>query len=146
MRFAFYKGRGTLVDRMIRWWQRGPYSHVEAVLASNADGTFECASSAPGKGVRIASIALSVVEWDVLEMPADVEVVRVWFEAHAGARYDWPGIFGFLMRPIGGEPGRYFCSEAIASALGIDEPWRFDPNTFADFIKSIARCERASAT
>ncbi|WP_175948499.1 hypothetical protein [Burkholderia pyrrocinia] len=145
MRFAFYKGRGTLIDRAIRWWQRGLYSHVEAVLADNGDGTFLCASSSRGAGVRIATITLPAAEWDVLEMPVDVDDVHAWFDAHAGAGYDWLGIFGFVMRPVGGEPGRYFCSEAIASALGVNEPWRLDPNGFADFVAAVAHCDRAVA-
>ncbi|AOJ13140.1 hypothetical protein [Burkholderia vietnamiensis] len=145
MLFAFYKGHGAIVDRAIRWWQRGPYSHVEAVLADHDNGTFECASSSRDTGVRIATLALPAAEWDVLEMPADVDAVRGWFETRTGAGYDWFGIFGFVLRPVIGEPGRYFCSEAIASALGINEPWRLDPNGFADLVAAIARCDRTAA-
>lgn len=133
MKLAFYKGRGTVFDRAIRWWQRGPYSHVEAVLRSNPDGTAECASSVPGTGVRIASISLPASDWDVLEVVADVEAVRAWFLNHVGAGYDWLGIFGFVVRPFRDEPGHFFCSEAIAAALGVREPWRLDPNGLADF-------------
>ncbi len=146
MKVAFYKARGTLVDRAIRWWQRGPYSHVEAVLADNGDGTFECASSVRSAGVRVAPITLPSSDWDILDISADVDAVRAWFTAHAGARYDWMGIFGFVMRPIGGEPGRYFCSEAIASALGIGEPWRLDPNALADVVRSVTCLDRQSAS
>lgn len=142
MRFAFYKGRGGLADRAIRWWQRGPYSHVEAVLADNGDGTFECASSVSGAGVRVASIPLCAAEWDFIDMPADVAEIRGWFAAHAGAGYDWLGIFGFVMRPVGGERARYFCSEAVASALGVNEPWRLDPNGLADLMRSVAAMHR----
>lgn len=145
MRIAFYKGRGTVLDRAIRWWQRGTYSHVEAVLVDNGDGTFECASSVPWTGVRIASIPLPHDEWDVLEIAADVDTVRGWFQAHAGAGYDWLGVFGFVMRPVGTEPGRYFCSEAIATALGIRESWRLDPNGFADFVAALIQDRMATA-
>ena len=144
MKFAFYRGDGSLVDRAIRWWQRGPYSHVEAVLADNGDGTFECASSVRGTGVRIASISLPVAAWDLVEMPADVASVRAWFVAHVGASYDWLGIFGFVVRPVVAERNSYFCSEAVASALGISEPWRIDPNGLADLLKAMSRIERVA--
>lgn len=144
MKIAFYKGKGTLVDRMIRWWQRGPYSHVEAVLAENGDGTFECASSVHSAGVRIATITLPPDEWDVLDMPADVDAVRAWFTAHAGLRYDYLGILGFVVRPVGGEPRHYFCSEAVATALRLDEPFRLDPNALGDLVRDLAHVERAT--
>jgi hypothetical protein len=145
MQFAFYKGKGTLFDRLIRWWQRGPYSHVEALLVDNGAGVFECASSLPGDGVRIASVKLVDGDWDFVDFPADTMAVRSWFEAHAGARYDWLGIFGFVLRPFGGEPKRYFCSEAIATALDIDEPFRFDPNALFDCLKERATAGRQTA-
>ncbi len=145
MKIAFYKGKGTLVDRMIRWWQRGLYSHVEAVLATNENGTFECASSVRGTGVRIATIALPPDEWDVIDMPADIDAVRTWFAAHASMGYDYLGILGFVVRPLGGEPRHYFCSEAIATAVGLEEPFRFDPNALADFVKAVAHIERTTA-
>lgn len=145
MKLAFYKGRGTLFNRIVCWWQRGPYSHVEVVLATRTDGTYECASSVPGVGVRIATKALPAADWDFIDYPADVGSVRAWFAAHAGAGYDYLGIFGFIVRPVGGEPGRYFCAEAIATALGIDEPWRLDPNGFADFAAAVTRTDRTAA-
>lgn len=145
MKFAFYKGKGTLVDRLIRWWQRGPYSHVETLLTDQGNGTFECASSVRGQGVRIASVEITNSDWDIVDFPADATAVRSWFETHAGAGYDWLGIFGFVLRPFGGEPRRYFCSEAIATALGIDEPFRFDPNALFDCLKASAAVERTTA-
>lgn len=144
MRFAFYRGDGSLVDHAIRWWQRGPYSHVEAVLSDNGDGTFECASSVRGTGVRIASIALPVAEWDLIDMPADAASVRAWFVAHVGASYDWLGIFGFVVRPVVAKHNHYFCSEAVASALGISEPWRLDSNGLADLLRAMSRIERVA--
>ena len=94
--------------------------------------------------MRISTITLLLSEWDVLDMPADVDAVRAWFTAHAGMGYDYVGILGFLVRPVGGEPRHYFCSEAIATALGLAEPFRLDPNALADFVRDVARVERAT--
>lgn len=132
MKFAFFKGTGTLLDKLIRFWMRGRYSHVEAVLAELGDGQYTVASSVPFVGVRIANIALPASDWDIVEAPGDVTSVRAWFAARVGTRYDYRGLFGFVLRRVDGEKGRYFCSEAIGTALGMSEPWRFDPNGLAD--------------
>ncbi|MGH8782050.1 hypothetical protein [Paraburkholderia sp.] len=92
-----------------------------------------------GTGIRIASIGLPAADWDFVEAPGDADAVRAWFAARVGASYDWLGVFGFVLRPVGNEPGRYFCSEAIAAALGVSEPWRFDPDGLADLLTNTSR-------
>jgi hypothetical protein len=135
MQYAFYKGYGTALDKLICLWERGPYSHVEAVLEDHGDGTYTVASSVPFVGIRTDRIALPADEWDLIEGPGDVEKVRQWFKDHDGVKYDYMALFGFILRPIAGEKGRYFCSESILTALGFQEPWRFDPNAMADSIR-----------
>jgi hypothetical protein len=136
MKFAFYKKKSTLLDRIICWWERGQYSHVEAILSVNDDATFTIASSVPGTGVRITTCSMSCDEWDIIEGPGDVETVRAWFANREGLPYDYRGLFGFVLRPtVGEDKGKYFCSEACATAIGMQEPWRFDPNAFADALR-----------
>ena len=31
VRLAFYKGEGDWVDKLVRWWTKSQYSHVEVV-------------------------------------------------------------------------------------------------------------------
>ena len=54
---AFYRGRGDLLDRVIRWVTRSPYSHVEIIaLTGQHDGTAREARSLArdlGKQVRL---------------------------------------------------------------------------------------------
>ena len=129
MRLAFYKGRHTglrgLLDAAVRWWTRGPYSHVELVME---DGTCWSASARDG-GVRSKRVNTASGNWDVYEIDGDEAAAVTWFEAHRGRKYDYAGLFGFVWRPCYGAESRFFCSEAIAAALGVAEPWRFDPNT-----------------
>lgn len=131
MRLAFYKGRHRgwrgLLDAAVRWWTRGPYSHVELVLA---DGTCWSSSARDG-GVRDKAINLTSGNWDLLPVAGDEAAAAAWFADHAGAGYDWLGLFGFVWRASGGEGARWFCSEAVAAALGYRDAWRFDPNTLA---------------
>jgi hypothetical protein len=140
MRYAFYKGRqggwrGAL-DWAIRTWMHGPYSHVEAIIGQNGD-LYDIASSLPGTGVRIAlGQVLSPKQWDIYDGPGDEATALAWFKAHAGAKYNYLGLFGFVWRPITGEKSAYFCSESCCYAADILEPWRFDPNALADLVRA----------
>ncbi|MBA4009087.1 MAG: hypothetical protein C0486_09955 [Erythrobacter sp.] len=131
MRLAFYKGRRSgfagLFDTAVRWWTRGPYSHVELVFP---DGIAASSSNRDG-GVRFKRIDFAADRWDFVEIGGDEAAAEAWFDAHYGAGYDYLGLFGFVWRPEAGDNRRWFCSEAIAAALGYRDPWRFCPNTLA---------------
>jgi hypothetical protein len=131
MRLAFYKGRrggfAGLFDAAVRWWTRGPYSHVELVFS---DGLAASASQRDG-GVRFKPITFHPDRWDFVPVDGDEDAARAWFAGHWGAAYDYAGLFGFVWRPGKGASRRWFCSEAIAAALGYGDAWRFCPNTLA---------------
>lgn len=144
MQVAFYKGkeRGSagIIDRLIRWWTDGPYSHCELVFS---DGLCASSSNADG-GVRFKRIDLTPEDWDVIDIAGDEAEARKWFYAHAGALYYLLGDFGFVWRPIRGSKTRFFCSEAVGYALGMSEPWQFNPNTLYIELHN-ARCAREVA-
>lgn len=124
MQIAFYKGRKRLFNRLTAWWTNGPYSHCELVV----DGLCWSSSFMDG-GVRGKRIELNPDHWDLIEVDADVAAAIAWFEARIGDDYDTLGLFGFLWRPWRDDTNRWFCSEALAAALGFSDPWRFCPNT-----------------
>lgn len=131
MKIAFYKRKHHWYDALVRWWTRGPYSHVELAFHVG-DDVHLCWSSSPRDGgVRSKLMPLPKEHWDVLEIGQDKRraTVLLWFKDRQGARYDWLGLLGFVMRRVKGRSSRYFCSEAVGAALGYDEAWRFDPNT-----------------
>lgn len=128
MRAAFYKGTHPglpgVYNRAVRAWCAGPYSHCELVFG---DGWSASASWMDG-GVRFKRIDFDQANWDFVELPDYLEdSARAWFEANENKPYDLLGNFGFLWRPIRGNAGAYFCDEAVLAALGVAEPWRFDP-------------------
>lgn len=135
MQLAFYKARRGgwkgLFDRAVRWWTSGPYSHVELVLA---DGTCWSSSNRDG-GVRAKWINLTPRHWDILPVAGDERAALAFFEQHQGAKYDFLGLFGFILRPYRGDTRRWFCSEICAVALGYPDGWRFDPNTLAAAVR-----------
>ncbi|MGO4302271.1 hypothetical protein [Cupriavidus sp. RAF12] len=129
MQAAFYKGNQAgaagLHDRLIRWWCSGPYSHVELVFS---DGEAASSSLTDG-GVRFKRINFNPERWDLFDLHGfDETAARQWFENNLKAKYDIWGNLGFLWRPIKGTRQRWFCSEAVLTALGFQDGWRFCPN------------------
>ena len=140
MRAAFYKGTrpglAGVYNHAVRAWTSSPYSHVEIAFS---DGWSGSASFADG-GVRLKRIVFDAEDWDLVELPAALEpAARAWFERHAGARYDLLGNLQFILTLFGNDQRRWFCSEACAAALGIAEPWRYDPGTLASALALISR-------
>jgi uncharacterized protein YycO len=136
VKVAFFRGRHPGIKGWLgvvtKWWTRGPFSHVE-LIADQSDNTAICWSSAfLDGGVRCKAIVLDAADWITVDVPVTVDQAAAaieWFKQHAGQPYDVRGLFGFVMRRIPAEKGKWFCSEAVAAALGYAESWRLDPNT-----------------
>jgi len=132
MKAAFYKGTrpglAGVYNHLVRWWTRSDFSHVELVLSS---GRAWSASFADG-GVRNKLIDFDTKNWILIDLPPELEQgAEAWFRSHCGAKYDLLGNLQFLLAPIPHSKGRWFCSEAVAAALGIPDPWRYSPGTLA---------------
>jgi hypothetical protein len=146
LKAAFYRGTrpgmAGLYNRAVRWWTKSPYSHIELVFS---DGLAGSASFADG-GVRLKQIEFSPERWDFIELPAHLEpAARAWFEQHSGAGYDLLGNLQFILALFGNSRERWFCSEACAAALGLPEPWRYDPGTLASALSFTSHLQPASA-
>lgn len=137
-RMAFYKGTHPgipgIYNRAIRARGRGPYSHVEMCFP---DG--ECASSSwMDGGVRFKTMELGDDNWDFIELPIEwVPAARLWFRQHEGKAYDFWGNLHLVIGFVGNSPDNWFCSEAMAAALCIDEPWRLEPNALYVVVKRL---------
>jgi uncharacterized protein YycO len=135
MKVAFLRSNGagveSLFSRAVKWWTRGPFWHCELIVDQFGGHASVMSSSLSDGGVRASVIRLND-DWEVVDVPATPEQrerALLWFAAHNGEPYDIRGLFGFVVRRIKGEKGKWFCSESIAAAFGYEDPWRFDPNT-----------------
>ena len=139
MKAAFYKatrpGWQGLYSRAARLVDRGPYSHAEMVFS---DGMSASASFVDG-GVRFKKIDYDPAHWDFVDVAGDEAVPMAWFAAHNGASYDLIGNLSFLCPLIPHSVRKWFCSEAIAAALGIPEPHRLGPNGLAAVLRYLAK-------
>lgn len=138
MRAAFYKstrpGLQGIYSRVVRWIDRGPYSHCELVFSDDLSAS---ASYTDG-GVRFKRIDYDPAHWDFLDLPDELEgYARDWFEFNVGAPYDLMGNVRFVLPWLADSDKGWFCSEAVAAALRLKEPWRFGPNGLAAVLLSM---------
>ncbi len=142
MKVAFFRGSRSPMDRLIRWWTKSPYAHVELLFD---DGTM--ISSCPGIGVRSILVAsLDVRCWDVVSVPVshDEEVaLSRWCLGELGCPHDWWGLFITQVLNIPrSHPTKWFSSEFCVSALehtdvlfGLD-PCEISPGSLYDLLKA----------
>lgn len=118
-----YPGWRGLFNRVVRFWLKSPYSHNELVFS---DGV--CASSTWSEGGVVMRVkALPPDEWDIVPIHGDEDAARRWFIEHLDEPYDVFGLFGFVFPRALQSRKRWFCSEAIAEAVGIADSFRQDP-------------------
>jgi hypothetical protein len=130
LRVAFYRGTHAglpgVYNRLVRWWTRSQYSHVELILPWGAAAS----SSAMDGGVRFKFIDFDPALWDFVDVPLELaSSAEDWFNTHYGQGYDYLGNVHFVLSAVGDDKRKWFCSEAVAAALGMPNPERFDPGT-----------------
>jgi hypothetical protein len=114
MKIAFYKGSGTIFDKLIRLWTWSKYSHVELV----ADNIWYT-SSPRDDGVVKREIDYDPDHWDMFELNIhkNKEIID-FIDAEMGKRYDWLGIFlSQIIKLNIHNPNRWFCSEIVHKAI-----------------------------
>lgn len=149
MKVIFYIGDHASDDWLTRlgWWatrlvQKGTYwrvTHVEAILAENADGTVDIASASIREGgVRIKKgVRLNPEHWLVAETPWNKQTAAKWFKAHAGEKYDALGAFASCVPIQWSQPNKWFCNQAVGASAGLVEPQVFGPSQFAAIVFTI---------
>ena len=77
LKVAFYKDNSHLFNRLVTWWTKGKYSHVELVLSNGQAAS----SSNRDRGVRYKYIDFNNGNWDVYELTGFDEVLAQKFIA-----------------------------------------------------------------
>ncbi len=140
LKAAFYKGKHRLFNKLVSVWDRGLYSHMELVYEDNQAAS----SSFMDSGVRFKHIEFNDSNWDFIELPRglfDESISRSWFENHLGYKYDFLGLIRFAFGPIKQNKKKWFCSEACLESIGINDAWRFTPNSAYALLKSMVEKE-----
>lgn len=112
VKLAFYKGEGNWVDKIIRWWTKSQYSHVEVVV-----GDMWYSSSPRDGGVRSMRMEdYNAEHWDIIGYPGvSASDVFDLFRKTKGSKYDFIGILFSQVLPIGLHSStKWYCSEWAA--------------------------------
>ena len=111
IRLAFYKGDGDWVDKLVRWWTKSQYSHVEVVV-----GDTWYSSSPRDGGVRMKKIEYKPEDWDLVEYKGVSETaVHELYRKTKGCKYDFVGILLSQWLPLRIQSkGKWYCSEWCA--------------------------------
>jgi len=122
-KLAFYKDKGTWVDKAIRWWTKSEYSHVELVINNVWYST-----SPRTQKVEARLIAPKKNHWDFIKVDVDFEAIKKLYNRTQNAKYDWTGIFLSQFLPLNiHDRKRWFCSEWCAEALKLEDSNKYSP-------------------
>lgn len=121
MKVAFFKGPGTILDKLIRRVTRSPYSHCELLFS---DGLLSengwMFGAMPGEGTRFKQATLKPAEWIFVDLPVTrpQELLALYFcRAENKCGYDYPGVFRYLLPLFTESKEKWFCSEVCTAAL-----------------------------
>ena len=122
IKIAFYKGKGNILNGIVRWWTKSIYSHAELVLPD--DRTWLGIS--PFLKSKVDSrqkLIVDNLEWDFISLDVTSEqrdIILEFFEETKGCGYDWIGMLLSQFLPCRiKHKKRWYCSEWIAYALRI---------------------------
>ena len=120
IKIAFYKGKGKLHNKIIRWWTKSKYSHAELVLPDDVTWI----SISPFYNSKVSARPNPIYDknkWDFLTFKINEDQYRSiikFYDRTAGCRYDWIGMLLSQFLPFRiKQKGRWYCSEWIAYAL-----------------------------
>lgn len=100
----------------IKWFTDRPFSHVSFVVEEGDLPLLEI-ESIQGKGVWSKEFDADKFDGQLFAVQPDQESISLIIEEALrlrGAKYDWSGIFGFLVRRKKQNDKKWFCSEFVA--------------------------------
>ena len=122
IQIAFFRGKGSCVNSVVRWWTNSIYSHAEIILP---DG-YTWIGISPFLKSKVderKKIFFELQEWDFIDIEITEEqynIIMEFYEDTKGQGYDWIGMLlsQFLPCKIKHKK-RWYCSEWISYALRI---------------------------
>lgn len=153
MKIVFYRGTG-IINRAIRFFSRGGYSHVAIILK---DGSI--IEAYPFKGVRRRSGIKDEIKKDTTietyMVPASHEEcisIEQFLISQLGKKYDYLSVFGFILyatKESRKASQKWFCSELVFAAfqkaninlLERVDAWKVSPSllSYSPYINFVDR-------
>jgi hypothetical protein len=127
IKIAFYKGSGTRIHKIIRWWTKSPYSHAELIMPDGVTWISISPFLSSRVSARIRANVENPEDWDYItftlshrEPVKNYQLSQLYrfIEMTQGCKYDWFGMIMSQFCPyLIKRRDRWYCSEWIAHAL-----------------------------
>jgi hypothetical protein len=118
IQISFLKTSNTLSSRLIKYWTKSIYSHVEISF-----GDFSYNVDTELGLLKYPKSKYNKEEWDVININADIsqknlQKIERFISNQVGLKYDWRGIFlsQFINFGIDSD-SKWFCSEFVVKIL-----------------------------
>jgi hypothetical protein len=117
-KLIFDKQPKTVFEKLICWWTKSPYCHVEIWN----DG-YSYTASAKDNGVRkYYKPFINPEIWDTVEVDVPKGEIERLYEETKDHTYDWKGIvFKEIFNITLDSSSAWYCSEWCAEALGLED-------------------------
>lgn len=117
-----------MFSKAIKLKTSSDYSHVEMIFPQHKiydpvkDRMLSLCFSSYEKegGVRFKFIHINPEKWDIITIPIEeykIPKLLAYAASLCDCKYDWAGIFGFVLPFIRQRPTRFFCSEVVVYVL-----------------------------
>jgi hypothetical protein len=127
IKIAFYKGRGSRIHKVIRWWTKSPYSHAELIMPDGKTWISISPFLTSRVSARIRSTIDNPEDWDYISFKLShrapvknyqLDQLYRFIEITQGSKYDWFGMIMSQFCPyLIKRRNKWYCSEWIAHAL-----------------------------
>ena len=119
---GLYKGKGTLINKIVRWWTKSQYSHAELIL-DDKQTWIGISPFIKSQVTDRKNVEYNPEKWDFYKIPVTEEqynAILDFYDINKGATYDWIGMLlsQFLSFRIK-QKYKWYCSEWILYALRI---------------------------
>ena len=124
----FFLGLNVLADACIAW--ADPLTRMAHLIDASGDvGWLVLAAVATASLMCVIDVLVNDFLPARYTLPASYEAAaRAFFTQTEGSGYDLFGMARFVIAPLRGAGDKYWCSEWVAEALGLREPWRYGSN------------------
>ena len=130
VRLAFYKAEYGKIfwDKLIAWWTKGKYSHVELVFN---DKHWFTSTTHDGAGTRFKKRKNYQAEhWVFFDVEISYDQAKElwdWCKEQEGVKYDLMGVFGFISGSGLEDSSKWYCSEVCGTGLMVADVYNFSP-------------------
>ena len=125
---AFKIKSSSFFEKVVSYFTHSSIVHCE-IVTDKKPSMFLGYSSIPFNGVCGRWTAYKQDEWEFIQIDnSKLKKLKDFFAKTNGKKYDYAGCLGIFLKNDINDADKYFCSEWVASVLGIENPQKITPS------------------